>query len=94
MDNNGRSQPGRFLSCLSRHTIVGGGTHALKRAQNSAVVTELIGVIVRLALPRPLRPRPVAGPHGAILDKQEGYGQPGGSCPACPQTIYQSPGHP
>ena len=58
VDNNGQSWPGRFLSCVSRYTIVVGGTHALKRAWDGAVVTELAGVIVRLAPYRALYGRP------------------------------------
>lgn len=98
VDNNGQSRPGRFLSCLPRYTIGGGGTHALKRARDGTVVTELAGVIVRLAPYRVLYGRPVAGdrmaPSCAILDNREGYEPPGGICPACLQTIYQGPGHP
>ena len=94
VDNNGQSQPGRFLSVLPRYTIMGGGTHSLKRAHDGATFNELVGVIIRLAPYRVLYGRPVAGdrmaPSCASLDSKQGYGEPGGGCLSCPQTIFEN----
>ena len=93
-DSNGQRQPGRFLSAITRYTIMGGGVQSFKRSTDSNTVNELVGTIVRLAPYRVLYARPVGderyAPSCGSVDLHQGYGEPGISCRSCPQAIYQT----
>ena len=91
-DADGNVQPGRFLSVMPRYTVLGGGTHSLKRVQDGNTTNELTGVIVRLAPYRVLYGRKVDdiryAPSCASLNLVHGTGDPGQACQSCPKAAY------
>ena len=91
-DNEGRQQPGRFLSLLPRYTVLGGGVHALKKAGEGITASELVGVVVRLKPYRVLYGRKIdeerSAPSCASINLQSGKGDPGRWCQGCPQAAY------
>lgn len=97
VDQDGNSQPARFINTLPAYTVLGGGTQGFKERQTGAVKGDLTGVIVRIADYRVLWQEVQEGknaPTCASLDGETGYGDPGGACRACPMARYDGPGVP